>query len=136
MLQEIVIPIIVFKNDRSKSNKHMIRQVDVKLTSPTRKVTSDNIYLEFFQTVPVEEKVLPRKLWAYFIDETGFEISNECRIIADSTASEAYERSWKERFIFKSLPYDRAKNYYLVLADEEGSIYERYPFMIDIIPFA
>lgn len=134
MLQEIVIPVITFKNDRSKSNRHVVRHVDVKLTSPTRKITSEEMYVEFFQTSAIEEKTLPLHLRAYFVDEDGDDISNECRIIADSKADEAYERTWKERFIFKSISYDRTKNYYLILEDENGAIYERYPFTIDIIP--
>lgn len=134
MLQEIVIPIITFKNDRSTSRRNVVRHVDVKLTSPTRKITHTESFLEFFQTVAVENKVLPIQLYAYFVDEDGLKISNSCHIIADSKAIEAYERTWKEKFIFKSIEYDRRKDYYLVLEEEDGYIYEKYPFTIDILP--
>ncbi len=133
MLQEIVIPIITFKNDRSKSRLNVVHQVDVRLTSPTRKITNEEMYLEFFQTQAVDEKILPLHLRGYFVDDDGDEISNECRIIADSEANEAYERTWKERFIFKSIPYDRTKNYFLILEHEDGTVYEQYPFTIDIL---
>ncbi|MEI3612635.1 hypothetical protein [Pseudogracilibacillus sp. SO30301A] len=57
--------------------------------------------------------------------DDGDEISNECRIIADSKANEAYERTWKERIIFKSIPYDRTKKYFLILKHEDGTVYEQ-----------
>src|SRR5699024_353861 len=40
MLQEIVLPVITFKNDRSKHQKNIVKKVDVKLTTPTRKITN------------------------------------------------------------------------------------------------
>ncbi|GAB3804906.1 hypothetical protein GCM10028868_32930 [Virgibacillus kimchii] len=47
MLQEIVVPVITFKNDRSKSLVNAAVKVDVKLTTPTRKITNTITYLEF-----------------------------------------------------------------------------------------
>lgn len=78
--------------------------------------------------------MLPLRLVAYFIDESGEVISNECLLIADLQSNEAFERTWKERFIFKLIAYSRTKTYYLVLEHEDGTEYERYPFTIDILP--
>jgi len=134
-LQEIIIPVVIFKNDRSKSSKNEVKKVDVKLTSITRKITNTISYLEFFQTEKIEDKRIPLRLKVYFIDEDGNRISNENIIIADSK-SEIYEdRSFREKFVLKNRKYDKTKKYYLIMEDEEEAvekIYEKIPFIIDI----
>ncbi len=135
MPQEIVIPVIRFKNERSKSGKHDLKKVSVKLTSISRKITNSITYLEFFQVEKAEDKVLPLRLKLYFTDEEGSRISNENIIIADSRSDKPEGRTFREKFTFKSLPYDKKKQYYLVLEDEEAdieNIYERIPFTIDL----
>ncbi|CUB36092.1 BREX-1 system phosphatase PglZ type A [Bacillus cereus] len=135
MLQEIVVPVIKFKNDRSKSSKNDVRKVEVKLTSLTRKITNSITYLEFFQTEKIEDKKTPLRLKVYFTDEEGNRISNENIIIADSQSSKPEDRTFKEKFVLKSMTYDKTKKYYLVLEDEEEAvenIYEKVAFTIDI----
>ena len=53
MLQEIVIPVITFKNDWSKFSKNY-SICRCKTYNLLRKVTNQVIYLEFFQTEKVE----------------------------------------------------------------------------------
>ncbi|WP_088049433.1 BREX-1 system phosphatase PglZ type A [Virgibacillus dakarensis] len=135
MLQEIVVPLITFKNDRSKSSANAVSKVDVKLTTPTRKITNTVTYLEFFQMDKVAEKMLPRRLKLYFVDEAGNRISNENIIIAETTSSQATERTSREKFVFRAKAYDKRGTYYLILEDEETKtdpVYERYAFTIDI----
>lgn len=135
MLQEIVVPIITFKNDRSKSSANNVTKVDVKLTTLTRKITNHVTYLEFFQMDKVAEKNLPRRLRLYFADQAGNRISNENIIIADSTSSQAMERTYKEKFVFQAKAYDKRDSYYLMVEDEEAEkdpVYETYVFTIDI----
>lgn len=135
MLQEIVVPVITFKNDRSRSLANKAKKVDVKLTTPTRKITNQIMYLEFLQMSRVEDKKLPLRLQLYFVDEDGQRVSNESIIIADSVSTQSGERIFREKFVFKDIAYDKRKTYYLVLEDEDTTvdgIYERYPFTIDI----
>ncbi|EMA6342983.1 BREX-1 system phosphatase PglZ type A [Bacillus cytotoxicus] len=135
MLQEIVIPVIKFKNDRSKSSKNDVKKVEVKLTSLTRKITNSITYLEFFQTEKIEEKKTPLRLKVYFTDEEGNRISNDSMIIADSQSSKPEDRTFKEKFVLKNMTYDKTKKYYLVLEDEDETvenIYEKVAFAIDI----
>ena len=135
MLQEIVIPVIKFKNDRGKSGKNDVSKVEVKLTSISRKITSMITYLDFFQTVKVEDKKKPLRLKIYFADEEGNRLSNENIIIADSKSSKPEERTFKEKFVFKNMTYDKVKKYHLILEDEEESVenvYDKIPFIIDI----
>ncbi|MCK4258503.1 MAG: BREX-1 system phosphatase PglZ type A [Halanaerobiales bacterium] len=133
-LQEIVIPLVKFKN--SKKNTFEVRKVEVKLTNITRKLTNRITYLEFFQTQKVEDKVIPLRLKLYFEDEHGDRISNENIIIADSTSERPEQRTYREKFTLKDLKYDKGKKYYLVLEDEDESvekIYQKIGFNIDLV---
>lgn len=135
MLQEIVIPVITFKNDRSKSLDNAVKKVDVKLITQVRKITNMMMYLEFFQVERIENKKLPLHLNVYFEDDQGERISNKNVIIADHISTKLSERTFREKFVFKNLAYERHRTYYLVLEDEDkknDAIYERYSFTIDI----
>ena len=134
-LQEIVIPVIKFKNDRSKSDALSVKKVDVKLTSIFRKITNRITYLEFFQTEKVENKRVPIRLKLYFTDEEDNKISNENIIIADSRSAKPEERTFREKFTLRDLPYDKGKQYYLVMEDEEETVekvYQKIPFIVDL----
>jgi len=134
MLQEVVIPVIKFKNDRSVSSINAIRKVKISLTSITRKITNIITYLEFFQEEKIQDKVIVQKIRCYFEDETGNRISNENIIIGDSRSENPQERTYKEKFVLKSMLYDKRKQYFLVMEDAENSngMYERIPYTIDI----
>lgn len=134
MLQEIAVPVIKFKNDRSASSVNDIRKANISLTSITRKITNIIIYLEFFQEEKIQDKVIAQRIKCYFEDEVGNRISNENIIIGDSKSENPLERSYKEKFVLKSKAYDKTKQYFLVMQDEEDSngMYERIPFIIDI----
>lgn len=134
MLQEIVVPVIKFKNDRSASSINDIRKVNISLTSITRKITNIITYLEFFQEEKIENKVIVQRIKCYFEDEEGNRISNENIIIGDSRSENPLERTYREKFVLKSMAYDKTKQYFLVMQDDEDSntMYERIPFTIDI----
>lgn len=132
-LQEIVIPVVKFKNirkDEFKSSK-----VEVKLTNISRKITNRTTFLEFFQTEKVENKKIPMTLKLYFEDKEGNRISNENIVIADSRSSKPEDRTFREKFTLKDQSYDKDRKYYLVMEDEDEkveNIYEKVPFMIDL----
>ena len=134
MPQEVIVPVIKFKNDRSTSSVNDIRKVKITLTSITRKITNIITYLEFFQDEMIQDKVLSKKVKCYFEDEEGNRISNENIIIGDSRSENPKERSYREKFVLKSMPYDKTKQYFLVIEDAEDSNgdYDRIPFNIDI----
>lgn len=132
-LQEIVIPVIKFKNirkDEFKSSK-----VEVNLASISRKITNRITFFEFFQKEKVEDKKLPITLRLYFEDEEGNRISNENIVIADSRSSKPEDRTYREKFTLKDQSYDKTKKYHLVMEDEDETvekIYEKIPFIIDL----
>lgn len=134
MPQEIIVPVIKFKNDRSSSSVNDIRKVKITLTSITRKITNIITYLEFFQDEMIQDKVISKRVKCYFEDEEGNRISNENIIIGDSRSENPKERSYREKFVLKGIKYDKTKQYFLVIMDDEdpNGDYDRIPFNIDI----
>ncbi|MCL1882161.1 MAG: BREX-1 system phosphatase PglZ type A, partial [Defluviitaleaceae bacterium] len=135
-LQEVVIPVIRFRSDKKANPSMNVKKVSVSVTSLSHKVTSIITHLTFFQNEIVSDKHLPIRITAYFEDESGNRISNENIIIADSTSKEPQDRAYKEKFTLKNMAYDKAKNYFLVLKDEEEAVnqeLERIPFVIDLV---
>ncbi|MEG2936105.1 MAG: BREX-1 system phosphatase PglZ type A, partial [Clostridium sp.] len=135
MPQESVVPVIKFKNDRSTSSINDIRKVKISLTSITRKITNIITYLELFQDEMIKDKVISQRVKCYFEDEEGNRISNENIIIGDSRSENPVERTYREKFVLKSMPYDKTRQYFLVVQDEEdpNGYYDRIPFNIDLV---
>ena len=135
-LQEVVIPVITFKNDKNLKVSKSAKKVNIEIASISRKITNVTTYLTFFQTEPVDEKHLPLHVTVYFEDENGIRISNENIIIADSISSEARYREYKEKFTLKCMNYDKGRKYFLVLVNEQASVpmeLDRVPYIIDLL---
>lgn len=133
-LQEIVVPLLTFRNKRTgQKGAKAIKKVDIKLTNTTRKITNSIFNLEFFQTEKVEDKVIPRNVVIYMSNEEGNILSNEETIIGDRSFDNPADRTFKLRFILKSIAYDRNKTYHLIIKDTEtGVAVERIPFAINL----
>lgn len=133
-LQEVVVPVIQFKSvRRGQFNSREIKKVDIKLTNTVRKITNSLFNLTFFQTEKVENKIVPRTVSIYMIDENDTLISNEETIIGDKSSDKPDERTFRVRFALKSLQYDKNKQYYLVIKDNETDvIIEKIPFQINL----
>ncbi|NMM63706.1 BREX-1 system phosphatase PglZ type A [Clostridium sp. P21] len=134
MLQEIVVPVIKFKNDRSISSVNDIRKANISLTSITRKITNPITFLEFFQEEKIQDKVIAQKIRCFFEDEEGNKISNIKTIIGDSRSENPLDRTFRIEFVLDSRTYDKTKQYFLVMQDDEDSngMYEMIPYTIDI----
>ncbi|MBW8351813.1 BREX-1 system phosphatase PglZ type A [Bacillus sp. IITD106] len=133
-LQEIVVPLLSFKNRRAgQKGVQAISKVDIKLTSMTRRITNSIFNLNFFQTEKVEEKMNPRTVVIYMADTEGNILSNEETIIGDRPFDNPADRTFKLQFVMKSIPYDRNQTYYLMIKDTEtGVITEKVPFTINL----
>lgn len=133
-LQEVVVPLITYKNvRRGQVNSREVMKVDIKLTNTTRKITNSLFHLSFFQTEKIEEKVVPRTVMIYMEDEDGSVISNEETIIGDRASENPEERTFKLGFALKSITYDKNKHYYLTMKDvETGVALEKIPFNINL----
>ncbi|MGL5711505.1 MAG: PglZ domain-containing protein, partial [Paraclostridium sp.] len=133
MPQEIIIPVVKFKNSRGQGA--VDEKVLVEMTTISRKITTPRFTINFLQKDKVEAKKLPLMLKAYFEDSEGNVISNENSIFADSKSANAEDRIYKERFTLKSISYNKNAKYYLVLEEDESDVkneYARYEFTIDI----
>ena len=132
MLQEIIIPVITFKNKRGVGK--VDEKVEIEMTTISRKITTPRFTINFLQKDTVEDKKLPLMLKAYFEDSDDNIISNENSIFGDSKSSNTEDRIYKERFTLQSRGYDKNAKYYLVLVEdnEDKDEYARYEFIIDI----
>ncbi len=134
-LQEVVIHVIKFKSNKNNAKSMSAKKVTMSLMSLSHRLKSVITYLTFFQNEQVEDKVLPRRVRAYFVDDTGERISNENIIIADSASLNPENRTYKEKFTLKNIAYDKSKEYFLVLQDEDEPVNKvllRISFTIDI----
>jgi len=133
-LQEVVVPLLSFKNKRAgQRGAQVIEKVDIRLTSTTRRITNSIFSLDFFQTENVEDKRIPRTVVIYMADEEGVILSNEETIIGDRSVGNAADRTYKIQFAMKSIVYDRNRTYYLIVKDTEtGVVTEKVPFSINL----
>jgi len=133
-LQEIVIPLISFKNKRAtQKGVETVEKVNVELTSRTRSITNKLFTLQFFQNEKVENKNIPRTVNIYMEDDDGNIISNIETIIANKTNENSEERMFSKQFALETMEFDRNKDYYLVIKDTETDQYtDKIPFKINL----
>ena len=136
-LQEMVIPLISYKNLKSDS-KHFvaIEKTKIALLSQIHKISNSLFSLEFFQTEAVKDKMQANKILAYFADEKGLVISDKKLIIADNVSSDINERKLKLNFVLKNQTYKKSEKYFLVLEEQNDKlnyIYEKHEFEINIL---
>ena len=118
-LQEMIVPVITYKNLRATS-KHFkeTENAEIGLLSENRKISNLIFSLDFFQKTPVGDKITPCMYNVYFTDEEGSHISDTQTIIADRKSTNASERVYRVRFNLKSKTFDRNKIYRLVIAND------------------
>ena len=131
-LQEMVIPVIAFKNLRTSSKQFVeLSNAQVGLLSESRKVTNLIFSLDFFQKQPVSDKVQPCTYTVYMTDDEDKVVSDRQTMIADRTSSNASERVFRVRFNLKAGSYNRNRLYRLVITNGTD-VPEEVEFHIDI----
>ena len=131
-LQEMVVPVIAFKNLRTSSKQFVeLTNAQIGLLSESRKITNLIFSLDFFQKQPVSDKVQPCTYTVYMTDDEDKIVSDRQTIIADRTSSNASERVFRVRFNLKAGSYDRNKLYRLVITNGTD-VPEEIEFHIDI----
>ena len=131
-LQELVVPVISFKNLRSTSKKYVeVSNAELKLLSESRKVSNLLFSLDFYQRQPVGEKIQPCTYYIYMTDDEGVVISDRQTVIADRTSTNASDRVFRVRLNLKAGAYDKNKIYRLVIANDTD-VPEEAEFHIDI----
>ena len=130
-LQELVVPVIAFKNLRTSNKKYVeVKNAELKLLSESRKISNLIFSLEFHQRQLVGDKVQPCTYSVYMTDDEGIVISDRKTIIADKTSDNAADRVFRVRFNLKAGTYDKKKVYHLVIANDIDV--EEIEFHIDI----
>jgi uncharacterized protein (TIGR02687 family) len=131
-LQEMVVPVIVYKGMRTSYKKYVeVQNPGLSLISESHKVSNLMFSLDFLQKQPVGEKVQPCSYTLHFTNDEGIPVSDTQAVIADKTSSNASERVFRVRFTLKQMQYSRSKIYRLVIANDTDAP-EKVEFRIDI----
>ncbi len=131
-LQEMVVPVIVYKGMRTGYKKYVeVQNPGLLLISESRKVSNLMFSLDFLQKHPVGEKVQPCNYSLHFINDEGVPVSDFQTVIADRTSKNASDRVFRVRFTLKQMQYNRNKIYHLVIANDTDAP-EEIEFRIDI----
>jgi len=131
-LQEMVVPVIVYKGMRTGYKKYVeVQNPGLSLISESRKVSNLMFSLDFLQKQPIGDKVQPCNYTLYFTDEAGAPVSDFQTVIAGRTSNNASDRVFRVRFTLKQAQYNKNKLYRLVIANDTGAP-EEVEFRIDI----
>jgi hypothetical protein len=131
-LQEMVVPVIVYKGMRTGYKKYVeVQNPGLSLISESRKVSNLMFSLDFLQKQPVGDKVQPCNYNLHFTDDEGVPVSDFQTVIADKGNSNASERVFRVRFTLKPMQYNCNKLYRLIIANETD-VPEEIEFRIDI----
>ena len=133
-LQEMVVPVIEFKNMRASSKKFVdVKKAELQLISQSRKVSNSIFSLDFYQTEAVRSKVAAATYEVYMADVTGVAVSDKKTIIADKTSTNGSDRVFRTRFTLKSVEFKKTDTYYLTIIDKDTSnVVDKIEFTIDI----
>lgn len=128
--QEMLVPVLEFKMERG----HMeTKNAEIALVSIVHKITNLITSMDFIQSDAVSDTVKAAKYRIFFLSEDNEKISNENSYVADSREGNAQKRIFRMRFTFKNKKYDKDKQYYLVVYDEESDLEQwRQPVIMDI----
>lgn len=130
-LQELVVPVITFKNMRSTNKNYVeVKNTELKLLSESRKISNLIFSLEFHQRQPVGDKIQPCTYSIYMTDDEGVAVSDRQTVIADKSSDNAADRIFRVRFNLKAGTYDKKKVYRLMIANDIEV--EEIEFHIDI----
>lgn len=131
-LQEMVVPVIVYKGMRTGYKKYIeVQNPGLSLISESRKVSNLMFSLDFLQKQPVGDKVQPCSYTLHFTDDEGVPVSDFQTVITDRTSENASDRVFRVRFALKQLQYNRNKIYRLVISNDTDAP-EEVEFRIDI----
>lgn len=131
-LQEMVVPVIVYKGMRTDYKKYVeVQNPGLSLISESHKVSNLMFSLDFLQKQPVCDKVQPCNYTLHFTNDEGIPISDFQTVIADRTSANASDRVFRVRFTLKQIQYNKNKLYRLVIANDTDAP-EEVEFRIDI----
>lgn len=117
-LQEMIVPVITYKNLRSNSKGFVESEnVEIEVVNTSRKISNMIFFVNFFQKSPVGGKIKACTYNVYFIDENGAIVSDTHQIIADLSSQNNQDRTHKVTFNLKPMEFSKDKTYKLVIAN-------------------
>lgn len=117
-LQEMIVPVIAYKNLRSSSKQFKaVENVELEVVNMSRKISNMIFNIEFFQKSPVGGKVQACNYSVYFIDSVGSVVSDRHTIIADLGSVNNEDRRHKVRFNLKTIEFSKEETYKLVISN-------------------
>jgi hypothetical protein len=117
-LQEMVVPVIVYQGMRTGYKNYVeVKSPGLILISESRRVSNMVFSLNFFQKVPVKDKVQKSDYRICFTDEDGTPVSDIQTIFADRSSVNDLERVFRLKFTLKQMPFDPSKVYRLVISN-------------------
>ena len=133
-LQEMVVPVIEFKNMRTTSKKFVdIKKAELQLISQSRKISNSIFSLDFYQKEAVSGKIAAATYEIYMADATGVPVSDKKTVIADKSSMNGSDRVFRTRFTLKSVEFKKTDTYYLTIVEKGTTIVtDRIEFTIDI----
>ena len=133
-LQEMVVPVIEYKNMRASSKKFVdVKKAELQLISQSRKVSNSIFSLDFYQKEAVSGKIAAATYEIYMADVSGKAVSDRKTIIADKTSNNGSERVFKTRLTLKSVGFKKTDVYYLTIVEKgTTNVVDRIEFTIDI----
>lgn len=128
--QEMLVPVIDIRMEKGHIET---KNAEIALVSMIQKITNKITILEFIQSEPVSDTVKATTYKMFFVSEDNERISNEVSLFADSRDPDALKRMFRMKFQFKDKRYDRDKQYFLVVYDDNtGLEVFRHPMLMDL----
>ncbi len=128
--QEMIVPVLDIKMTKGHVETN---PATINLVSMVQKITNLITGMDFIQSEPVSDTVKETTYRIVFMSEDDERISNENIYVADSREPDSSKRIFRMRFNFKNQKYDKNKQYYLVVTDDNtGLELFRHPVMMDL----
>jgi uncharacterized protein (TIGR02687 family) len=128
--QEMLVPVIDIRMEKGHIKT---KNAEIALVSMIQKITNKITILEFIQSEPVSDTVKATTYKMFFVSEDNERVSNEVSLFADSRDPDALKRMFRMKFQFKDKRYDRDKQYFLVVYDDNtGLEVFRHPMLMDL----
>ena len=123
-LQEVVVPVVQFKNIRKNSKGSVkIEKVKIQPIVLSNRITNTPFKIRMYQTEKLSLNTKVGNYSVYLADENGNIISDIHNIIADKSSDNPSEREFN---IVLNIPrtnqYNRNKDYYLITKDKDEEI--------------
>lgn len=128
--QEMIVPVLDIKMDRYHNET---KPAQINLVSIVQKITNLITSMDFIQSEPVSDTVKETTYRMVFMSEEDERISNENIYVADSREPDSSKRIFRRKFSFKNQKYDKNKQYYLVVTDDNSGLeLFRHPVIMDL----